>query len=46
MKSDGRSARASLIWIILATAVIGWLLGAATSVIFSHRMRRPIPGEG
>ena len=34
------STHASLMWIILATAVIGWLLGIATSVVSVHRTRR------
>jgi uncharacterized integral membrane protein len=34
------SGHASLVWIILATAVLGWLLGIATSVIFRLRTRR------
>ena len=37
------STHASLIWIILAAAVLGWLLGIATSVIFRFRTRRPRP---
>ena len=35
------STRASLVWIILASAVIGWLLGITTAVVFQHRTRRP-----
>jgi uncharacterized integral membrane protein len=35
------SAHASLVWIILAAAVIGWLLGITTAVVFHHRTRRP-----
>ena len=35
------STRASLVWIILAAAVLGWLLGLATAVVFHHRTRRP-----
>jgi uncharacterized integral membrane protein len=35
------SARASLVWIILAAAVIGWLLGITTAVFFRYRTRRP-----
>ena len=35
------STRASLVWIILATAVLGWLLGLATAIVFHHRTRRP-----
>lgn len=33
------STTASLVWIILATAVLGWLLGIATAVIFRVRTR-------
>jgi uncharacterized integral membrane protein len=36
------STDASLIWIILAAAVLGWLVGIATSVIYSHRTRRRV----
>ena len=36
------STHASLIWIILAAAVIGWLLGIATSVVSVHRTRRQV----
>jgi uncharacterized integral membrane protein len=35
------STHASLIWIILAAAVLGWLLGIATSILFRYRTRRP-----
>jgi uncharacterized integral membrane protein len=35
------STRASLVWIILAAAVIGWLLGITTAVVFRHRTRKP-----
>jgi len=34
------STHQSLVWIILATAILGWLLGIATSVIFRFRTRR------
>ncbi|HVC86081.1 MAG TPA: LapA family protein [Gaiellaceae bacterium] len=34
------STRASLVWIILAAAVLGWLIGLATAVVFHHRTRR------
>lgn len=37
------STHASLIWIILAAAVLGWLLGIATSVLVRLRTRRPRP---
>jgi uncharacterized integral membrane protein len=36
------STYASLVWIILAAAVLGWLLGIATSVIFRYRTRRRV----
>jgi len=35
------STRASLVWMILATAVVGWLLGIVTAVVFRARTRRP-----
>ena len=31
---------ASLIWIVLAATVLGWLLGIATSIVFRLRTRR------
>jgi uncharacterized integral membrane protein len=34
------STHASLVWIILAAAVLGWLLGISTSVVFRYRTRR------
>jgi uncharacterized integral membrane protein len=34
------SGHASLIWIILASAVLGWLLGIVMSVVFRLRTRR------
>jgi uncharacterized integral membrane protein len=34
------TSQASLVWIILAAAVLGWLLGITTSVIFRLRTRR------
>lgn len=36
------STRASLVWIILLTAVIGWLLGIATAFTFRRRTRRRV----
>jgi uncharacterized integral membrane protein len=33
-------SHASLVWIILVVAVLGWLLGIATSVVFRLRTRR------
>ena len=35
---------ASLVWIILASAILGWLLGLATSSAFRRRMRH-LSGE-
>jgi uncharacterized integral membrane protein len=37
------STRASLVWIVLAATVLGWLLGIATSASFRHRTRRRKP---
>lgn len=34
------SSHASLVWIILAAAVLGWLLGVATGIVFRLRTRR------
>ncbi len=34
------SGHASLVWIIVASAVLGWLLGIVTSVAFRLRTRR------
>ena|SRR5689334_15051903 len=36
------STHASLVWIILAAAVLGWLLRITTSVVFRHRTRPPV----
>lgn len=36
---------ASLVWIILVVAVLGWLLGIATAVVFRYRTRRRHPPE-
>jgi len=35
------STHASLVWIILAAAILGWLLGITTAAVFRHRTRRP-----
>jgi uncharacterized integral membrane protein len=37
------TSHASLVWIILAAAVLGWLLGIFTSVVFRLRTRRRRP---
>jgi uncharacterized integral membrane protein len=34
------TSRVSVVWIILAAAVIGWVLGIATSVVFRFRTRK------
>jgi uncharacterized integral membrane protein len=36
------STQASLDWIVLAAAVVGWLLGITTAVVVRHRIRRPV----
>ena len=33
------STRQSLVWIILAAAIVGWLAGIVTSVLFRRRTR-------
>src|SRR5437588_1732480 len=40
------TSHASLVWIILTSAVLGWLLGIVTSVVFRLRTRRRRPPEG
>ena len=37
------TGQASLVWIILAAAVLGWLLGILTSEVFRMRTRRRRP---
>lgn len=34
------TSEASLVWIIVAAAILGWLLGIATAVVFRLRTRR------
>jgi uncharacterized integral membrane protein len=34
------TSHASLVWIILAAAILGWLLGIVTSIVFRLRTRR------
>lgn len=34
------TSHASLIWIVVAAAVLGWLLGLATAIVFRLRTRR------
>jgi uncharacterized integral membrane protein len=36
------SGHASLVWVVLAATVLGWLLGIATGVLFRHRTRRKV----
>jgi uncharacterized integral membrane protein len=38
------SARASLVWVVLAAAVLGWVLGIATAIVFRFRTRRVTAG--
>jgi uncharacterized integral membrane protein len=33
--------KASLVWIVLVAAILGWLLGLATSIMFRRATRRP-----
>jgi uncharacterized integral membrane protein len=40
------TGHASLVWIILASAVLGWLMGILTSVVFRLRTRRRRPPSG
>lgn len=40
------SNTASLVWIVLTAAVLGWLLGMTTSVVFRLRTRRQHPAKG
>jgi uncharacterized integral membrane protein len=35
------SSNQSLVWIVLSGAILGWLLGLATSMLFHHRTRAP-----
>jgi uncharacterized integral membrane protein len=35
------SSTASLVWIVLSSAVIGWLLGIVSSAVFRRRTRAP-----
>lgn len=39
------SGSASLVWIVLLAAVLGWLLGLATGSVFRWRTRPPGPGD-
>ena len=36
------STHASLVWIILAAAVLGWLLGLVTGMVVHHRTRKEV----
>jgi uncharacterized integral membrane protein len=36
------STHASLVWIVLAATVLGWLLGMTTTVLFRYRTRGPV----
>ena len=35
------SSHVSLVWLVLATAILGWLLGLLTSAALHHRTRAP-----
>jgi uncharacterized integral membrane protein len=34
---------ASLVWLVLVPAVVGWLAGLATAILFRRRTRAPAP---
>jgi uncharacterized integral membrane protein len=34
------SSETSLVWIVVVSAIIGWVLGMATSILLRRRMRR------
>jgi len=38
------SGHASLVWIVMSAAVLGWLLGIATCILFRSRTRKPWSG--
>jgi len=40
------TGHASLVWVILASAVLGWLLGMVTSAVFRLRTRRRRSPQG
>jgi uncharacterized integral membrane protein len=40
------SARVSLVWLVLATAIVGWLLGLLASARVNWRTRAPRPTSG
>ena len=35
------SGHASLVWIVVGAAALGWLLGIATCIVFRYRTRKP-----
>jgi uncharacterized integral membrane protein len=37
------SSRVSLVWLVLATAILGWLLGLLTNAALHRRTRAPRP---
>jgi uncharacterized integral membrane protein len=39
------STRASLVWIVLAAAIFGWVAGLVTGVLFRHSTRRRVDLE-
>lgn len=38
------SSRQSVVWIVLVTAILSWLLGIFTGALFRHRTRAPKSG--
>lgn len=39
------SGHASLVWIVTGAAILGWLLGIATCILFRYRTRKPRPSR-
>ncbi len=39
------STRQPLVWIVLVTAILGWLLGIFTSMLFRHRRAQRAEGN-
>jgi uncharacterized integral membrane protein len=39
------STRQALVWIVLVTAILGWLLGIFTSIFFHRRRARKRPSK-
>jgi uncharacterized integral membrane protein len=35
------SGHAAVLWIVIVSAIVGWVLGIATSIVIRYRTRRP-----